>query len=113
MGLFSRAKDRALEKVALPFLNTKLLAPYGRATHLHLDSKAKSIRVEVELNGENSPVEIEILKYEIRKQGDRYFALVHEIRTSREWLTTLAATQLRDARFELPAQLGRLLQLAL
>jgi hypothetical protein len=113
MGVFSKTKDRLLEQAALPYLNTKLLAPYGRATSLRIDSSAKTIRIEVELKGETMPVEIDIVDYDITKEGDRYFATVKEVRTSREWLTALAKTQVRKSRFELPAKAGRLLLLAL
>ena|ERR1043166_4873991 len=113
MGVFSKAKDRVLEQAALPYLNATWLAPYGRATRLELDSKAKIIRLEVELNGETKPLQVEILDYEIKRDGERYFATVREIRTSRAWLTALAKNQLRQPRFELPPQVGRLLLLAL
>ena len=113
MGIFSNAKDRVVEQAALSYLNGTLLAPYGRATTLRLDSGAKTIKLEVELKGETAPLQIEITDYEISQDGDRYFAIVKAIRTSREWLTALVENQLRDRRFELPAKAGRLLMQAL
>jgi hypothetical protein len=109
----SRLKDRVLEQVALAIVNRKWLARYGRATCLRLDSAGRKIYIEVELKGESVPVEIEIIDYEIRQDGERYFAIVKEIRTSREWLTTLATEQWCNSRFEVPAKLGRWLMLAL
>ncbi len=113
MSVFSNAKDRLIEQVALSYLNGTLLAPYGRATRLRIDSAAKTIDLEVVLKGEAAPLQIEITDYEIRKRGDRYFATLKEVRTSREWLTTLARAQLNEKRFELPPQVGRLLMRAL
>ena len=113
MGILSSAKDRVLEQMALAYLNGNLLAPYGRATSLRIDSTAKTICIEAELKGEVSPVKIEITDYEIKQEGDRYFAKVRGIRTSREWLTTLAMKHLRNVRFELPAHVGGLLARAL
>lgn len=113
MGVFSNAKDRLVEQAALSYLNGTLLAPYGRATSLRLDSTAKTINIEVELKGETAPLQIEITDYEISKDGDRYFAIVKGIRTSREWLTALAKNQLYNDRFELPPKVGRLLMRAL
>ena len=113
MGFLSSAKDRVLEQVALAYLNGNLLAPYGRATSLRIDSTAKTICIEAELRGETSPVKIEASDYEIRQEGNRYFAKVKGIKTSREWLTTLAMKYLRDVPFELPAQVGGLLARAL
>ena len=113
MGILSSAKDRVVEQVALAYLNANLLAPYGRATSLRIDSTAKTIRIEAELNGEASPLKIEITDYEIKHEGGRYFARVKGIRASREWLTVLATKHLRNVPFELPARVGSLLLRAL
>jgi hypothetical protein len=113
MGVFSKAKDRVLEQMALKYLNTRLLEPYGQATRLRLNSEEKSIHVEVELKGETEPVQVELTGYDVRRHGTRYFATVKEIRTSRDWLTTLAQTRVCNSRFELPAQVARLLIVAL
>jgi len=107
MGILSNVKDRLLERAAVAYLNRTILAPYGRARTLEIDSTAKTIRIVADLHGETTPLEIEIARYKIVKEGNRYFAEVNEVRTSRAWLTTLAANQLRDRRFRLPAEVGR------
>ena len=107
MGLFSNAKDRLVERVALSYLNTSLLAPYGRAASLAIDSAARSILIKVELNGEVSPVEVAVTDYEITEEAGRYFAVLKAIHTSREWLTALARDQLCGRRLELGPQAGR------
>lgn len=109
MGLLSKAKDRVLEQLALTYLNGNLLAPYGRATSLHIDSTVKRIVIEAELKGETLPLRIEITDYEIKHEEGRYVARVKGIRTSREWLTQLAVEHLCDVSLELPARVGRLL----
>ena len=113
MGILSSAKDRVIEQVALTYLNANLLAPYGRATSLRIDSTAKTIRIEAELKGEASPLKIDITNYDIKREGERYVARVKGIRTSREWLTVLATKRLCNVPFELPAQVGSLLARAL
>jgi len=113
MGILSSAKDRVLEQMALAYLNGNLLAPYGRATSLRVDSTAKTICIEAELKGESSPLKIEVTDYEIKRKGDRYVASVKGIRASREWLTILAMKHLRNVPFELPAHVGSLLAKAL
>jgi hypothetical protein len=109
MGVFSNAKDRLIEGMALAYLNSSVLAPYGRATSLRIDSSAKTLRLDLELKGENAPVQIEILDYELANEGERYFAKAREIRTSREWLTALANDRLRNQTFEIPPQAGAML----
>ena len=113
MGMLSSAKDRIIEKFALAHLNGTLLAPYGRATSVRIDSTARTLSIEAQLNGEPAPLRIEIAGYEISKEGSRYFAKVQDIRTSREWLSVLAANRLRNVPFELPSRVGRLLMRAL
>jgi hypothetical protein len=109
MGIFSNTKDRLTERAALGYLNSKLLAPYGRATSLRIDSTAKTIQFEAELNGEATPIHIQISDYEITKENGRYFVKAASIHTSREWLTRLAADRVANNRFELPAQVGQLI----
>lgn len=113
MGIFSNAKDRMLEQMALTYLNTNLLEPYGRATQLRINSAKKSVHVEIELKGETTPVKVELTEYDLTKEGERYFVVVKEIQTSREWLTTLAREQVCNSPFELPSQVGRMLMMAL
>lgn len=113
MGILSRTKDRVVEQMALAYLNNTLLKPYGQATRMQIDSTAKTIAIHFELKGETTPLEIEITDYQIRQDGARYFAEVKGIRTSREWLTALAADRLCNVPFELPNDVGRLLAQAL
>ena len=113
MSLFSKTKNWIIEKAALHYVNTKLLAPYGQATTLYIDSAARNATIEVELKGETEPVRVDVIGYEITKEGDRYFVTAGQIRTSREWLTELARAQIGNSRFELPAGVGQKLMLAL
>jgi hypothetical protein len=108
-GIISNAKDRLIEQAALAYLNRSLLQPYGRATSLRVDSSEKTILIEAELKGESSPLQIELVDYVISQDGEDYFVTVKGIRTSREWLTTLAQNELLNRRFKVPAKTGRLL----
>src|SRR5438105_11073973 len=51
-------KDKAAEVVLKAFLNTKIQA-YGSLKSLQIDSKAKMLRLELDLLGETSPVTVE------------------------------------------------------
>ncbi|MGC3957417.1 MAG: hypothetical protein QM813_05480 [Verrucomicrobiota bacterium] len=113
MGILSNTKDRIIEQLALAYLNSTLLTPYGRATKVRIDSTAKTINIVAELHGETTPLEVEITSYEIRQEGEDFFAEIRGIRTSREWLTALAINHLQAVAFKLPTQIGRLLARAL
>ena len=58
-------------------------------TKLELDSKAKTIRVELDLNGETTPILIEVGGYSVSEVNGQTFLSVGKFKTSREWLTTL------------------------
>jgi hypothetical protein len=80
-------KEKAFEVVVRAFLNHKL-QQYGVMTKLELDSKAKTIRVELDLNGETTPILIEAGSYAISEVNGQTFISVDKFKTSREWLTT-------------------------
>jgi hypothetical protein len=109
MSLVSDCKDRVLEKMALPVLNNSILQPYGRAMKLRIDSAAKTVVVELELKGEPELVQLQINKYELIRAEDGSYAIIKDLRTSKEWLTTLAERHLLNRRLKLPPQAANLL----
>jgi hypothetical protein len=113
MGFFSDSKDRMVESMALPMLNNSLLQPYGQATSLKLNSSDKSAAVVLNLKGESQPVEIQLTRYELQREGEKVYLIIQSATTSREWLTTLAREHLLNKKLELPPQVaayaGRLL----
>src|SRR4051812_3100790 len=104
MGFFSDSKDRIVESMVLPMLNNSLLAPYGKATSLRLNSDEKSAAVTLDLKGETQPVDIEVTRYELIREADDLYLVLHGLTSSREWLTTLAREHLVGKKFKLPAQ---------
>ena len=109
MGIFSNSKDRLTEKLALPLLNKSILAPYGKATRLSLNSAAKTVELELQLTGERELVRLQVTRYELTKEGDNAYAIIREIQTSREWLTTLAGQHLLNRRLKLPSRVNSLI----
>jgi hypothetical protein len=61
---------------------------YGHMLKLDINSKDKTIDLEVLLRGETSPLQIHIGHYEI-KTGDESGIKISRIHTSREWITDL------------------------
>ena len=58
-------------------------------TKLELDSKAKTIRLELDLKGETALIQVEARNYVLTQVSGNTFLSVGEFKTSREWLTTL------------------------
>ncbi len=61
---------------------------YGHMLKLDINSKDKTIDLEVLLRGEASPLQIHIGHYEI-KTGEESGVKISRIHTSREWMTDL------------------------
>ncbi|MRJ02344.1 MAG: hypothetical protein GXO19_05495 [Epsilonproteobacteria bacterium] len=103
-------KDRTLSFTAREAINL-YLKDLGKVLQLKIDSKRNSIEVEVLLAGEEKPIELTIGRYEICREGEKYYIVVGEIGSSRRWITALARRYLEGHRFEIPENLARILQL--
>ena len=96
------AKDWLIEKAAAVMINQAVLKPYGALTTLKLDTTARTIEAELQLNGETEPVRLQVHEYELIEQEGTAFVLLKSISTSRTWLTRLANDFAVGRRFELP-----------
>src|SRR6185503_7141990 len=109
MGFLSDSKDRLIETMALPVLNRSLLAPYGQARELRLNSTDKSAEILVDLKGEQEPLRIIIGRYEFSQKNGDTFVTIHAIQTSREWMTALAERNLVGQAIKLPPEFAGML----
>jgi hypothetical protein len=109
MGFFQKTRDRLIEKTAPRVLNETLMREYGQITSLEIDSRDKSLHVEVLLRGEKEPIRVEIQRYEISTLNERPCFIARKINTSREWITTLANNELIGRPIPLPSQLSGLI----
>src|SRR5262245_15667555 len=97
-------KDRLVETVALPLLNGSVLAPYGKAKDLRLDSRERTAQIVLELHGERELLHVRIGSYEVARVGDETFVTLHDIETSRAWMTELAARNLVGRALRIPRE---------
>jgi hypothetical protein len=103
------AKDWLLEKTAVAMLNQSVVKPYGEVTRLKLDTAARSIEAELNLNGEVHPVTIHVREYELIETAGAVYFIIRRITTSRDWLTRLAEDFAVDRRFQVPPSVQRYL----
>ena len=106
MSLFSfltPAKDHAIA-VAVRLWFNQTHKRYGHMTSIQIDSTARSIRVELDLKGESSPLAIDVRSYELLTESGETLIEIGEIVTSREWLNVLLADYLKpeNRRFPVP-----------
>ena len=103
------AKDWLIEKAGMALLNQAVLKPYGTLTRLKLDTAARTIEADLELNGETQPVNVQVREYELREKDGGATVVIKDIHTSREWLTTLMKNFVVDREFTLPDSVKKFL----
>ena len=108
--LVTGLKDRALSKGVELALNSRLQR-FGKMLSFQLDSQKKTIELEVLLKGERDPLHVTVERYEIVREGAKYYLLAERIVTSREWINTVAESYLAGQRFEIPERYAKMLML--
>jgi hypothetical protein len=98
--MFSAAKDAMTGAAARKFLNDRI-GRYGSVKNLRLDSKAKSVEVTCELEGEVSPVTVSG-RYEIEESSGKKFIRPLTVSCSRPWLEKALEDFVVGRRFEVP-----------
>lgn len=71
-------------------------------TTLQIDSKQKTIHMELELKGETSPIVVDVENYELLHKKDETFLSLNKVSTSREWMTVLLRELLPNQQFKVP-----------
>ena len=107
--MFKAIKDTALSK-GLQLTANSLIKEYGRVLKLNIDSKDKSIDLEVMLDGEVEPISIKVDKYNIIEENGKKFIEIDNITTSRSWLNRVATNFINGKKFELPKKYSDIIE---
>lgn len=107
-SVLGAARDRAAEAAAGAYLRRKMQG-FGELRQLQIDSRQKTIMLEVMLKGEVSPVQLTILSYEVVRRGDEAYVRLRKIAASREWLGTALNQYLVGQEFKVPAAIASML----
>jgi hypothetical protein len=91
-----RADNATGNHLLLSLLNNKLIKEFGVMTSIFIDSKSKSIAIELELKGEDRPVSIKINGYVVEPKGDGSLMKIGDISFSREWMDVIAKKLIAD-----------------
>lgn len=108
--MLKKMKDAALSKVAKIAINNQI-KEYGKMLKINLDSKQKSIEVEVMLDGEHEPLSVHVKQYELTEENGKHLLKVHGVSTSRAWIDTVASSYLEGKSFEIPAEYVKMLKI--
>jgi hypothetical protein len=84
-SFFRKSKDFTLAAAARLAVNIKLRG-IGQMTELSIDTKKRRIFVRLDLIGEAEPIQIEIVKYNLKTKEDVTKLTIEEATASRPWL---------------------------
>lgn len=101
-NILGAVRDRAAEAAAKSYISGKIRS-FGEVTRLDLDSTNKTIRMEVRLEGEVSPVEIAIGRYDVTRRNDEAYLTVREAQASRPWITSAVREFIIGREFKIPS----------
>ena len=107
--MFGIMKDKALAKGAQMAVNSQI-EDYGKVQSLHLNSKTKSIDMEITLNGELDSIKVHIANYELTETAGRSQLRVNGVTTSRAWINKLTSARLEGRTFDIPDEYGKILK---
>lgn len=83
--MFSGIRD-SLSSSALKSLLASRISRYGKLTDLRIRSKDRTIRLELQLEGEQTAITIEVESYRIFDDNGTLLLTVERARASRPWL---------------------------
>jgi len=104
--MLQKMKDVALSHGARIAMN-KQISEYGEIVKLNLNSKFKTMDMEILLDGEDKCINIQIEHYEITEENT---LRISGVTTSKAWITTLAHTHLEGKTFDVPDEYAKMLR---
>ena len=80
-------------------------------TELSIDTKKRAFRVRLDLVGEAEPIEIDVRRYGLKRQGDDVTFAVVDATASRKWVAEALRQFVVGQSFAIPAKAGAALKL--
>ena len=111
MGLgnaINNLKDSALAHALKGFVNERF-GKYGELLDCEVDTTHNRIQMRALLRGETEPVTASIDRYDIEREGDQAYLVLHACSASREWLSVLLDNIAEGSRHKIPAAVARFL----
>ncbi|TXH04897.1 MAG: hypothetical protein E6R07_05865 [Nevskiaceae bacterium] len=106
--MLKELKDSALSLAFKAFLNEKF-KDYGEVLDCEFDTTANRLSLHALLRGESAPVSAAVERYKIKRDVAGAYIVLHELSSSREWLTRLLNALFAGKRYAVPAAVGALL----
>jgi hypothetical protein len=99
-------KDIANSTIIKNGLNI-FIKDFGEIENLKIDTRAKTITLELSLKGENQLVNVQILDYKFLKNNEttEYFFQVLDIEANRYWIDAILKSFVINREFKVPSEL--------
>ena len=107
--MLKNMKEKALSHAVRLAINTQIKA-YGKVQKLNLNSKNKSINMEVMLEGELEALSVYVDNYELIETDGLSQLKVRGVTTSRTWINTVASAHLEGKVFNIPDEYAKMLK---
>lgn len=107
--MWDGAKSEAIRRG----LNLLLRDRYGELMSLQVDSKSRSLSMEVMLKGEQEAVAVRVGTYEWHGDEETPSLICREIRVSRPWMEELARAYGEGTPIRIPRQIAGLVKMVL
>jgi hypothetical protein len=108
--MFSKMKDKALSKGLVMAVNHQI-KEFGEMLKFNLDSKSKTIELEIMLEGEKESLHVKVNSYKLTEENRKHYLVANDIVTSRAWINSVASQYLSGQKFEIPAEYAKMLKL--
>ena len=89
-------------RLALKAFINREIESFGKVSDLAIDTSRKTLRAELDLKGEPSPISIEVAAYELSETNGVVRITFHNVTTSREWITGVLNKYIVGRPFSLP-----------
>lgn len=77
---------------------------YGELREFSINNKTKKLFFKTKLKGEERFLSVSVDRYDIKREGGKYFFIAKGITTDREWLNIAAKNFLEERKIEIPAK---------
>lgn len=105
---FNSLEETSLESLAKAWINHEI-ETFGTVTKLEIGTSRKTIRLELVLKGEPSPMLVNAGSYELsRREGNAYITF-RDVTASKEWVTGALCKYVAGRGFKIPSMIGLIL----
>lgn len=109
MSILSAGKDKILALFLRQRLND-LLQEVGSVASLAIDTESRTLKIELLLEDEATPVVIDVRSYRIVVEDGKSYLLIGETSVSKAWMQTLVRRYVTGKRFALPGEYADLVE---